>query len=85
MMPPKAAAIRGEQLALISGMVHDLETDKKIGDLLHILEGQEALFDEYEAANIKLAKRQYDRKTKVTKELAEEQARLTSEGYSTWV
>jgi carboxypeptidase Taq len=32
MMPPKSAAVRGEQTAVVSGILHGMETDSKIDE-----------------------------------------------------
>lgn len=36
-MPPKAAGLRGAQVALLSGLYHDRVTDERIGRWLELL------------------------------------------------
>ncbi|KAL0479140.1 hypothetical protein AKO1_008022 [Acrasis kona] len=85
MMPTKGSGARAEHLAEISGILHERETDPKIGELLTSLESELHTLDAYEAANVKLTRKDYDRKTKLSKDLAEKRAKLSSEGFNTWV
>ena len=45
LMPPKAAALRAEQLAWVSKTGHEATTDPRIGELLTELEAREDLND----------------------------------------
>ena len=45
LMPPKAAALRAEQLAWMSKTGHEATTDPRIGELLTELEGRDNLND----------------------------------------
>jgi carboxypeptidase Taq len=42
-------------------------------------------FNEYEMSNIKLIRKDYDKKVKVPTELVEESSRLNAEGFGLWV
>eukprot|EP01027_Heterolobosea_sp_BB2_P016604 GEZU01023617.1.p1 GENE.GEZU01023617.1~~GEZU01023617.1.p1 ORF type:complete len:514 (+),score=160.28 GEZU01023617.1:45-1586(+) len=89
MMPENAADARGEQMALMSGITHDMKTAKELGEYLNVLSSADEKelkteFNDFERATIRLAKKDYDRETKIPKELAEEVAKLSTEGYFTW-
>ena len=67
MMPPKAAALRGEQIAWISRESHKKKTSSRIGELLDELDGIDGLRD-IEIANIRLAREAYEKATKLPTE-----------------
>ena len=83
MMPPKAAAIRAEQLAWISKTGHEKITDPRIGELLDELETRNDL-DEIQAANIRLARNSYDKATKLPTEFVSEFAKHRSKAQFSW-
>ena len=64
LMPPKAAALRAEQLAWVSKTGHEATTAPRIGELLTELEAREDLND-VQAANVRLARDSYDKATKL--------------------
>ncbi len=65
MMPPKAAALRAEQISWISKTGHLKMTDSRIGELLGELETREDM-NEVQAGNVRLARDSYDKATKIT-------------------
>lgn len=82
-MPPKGAARRGQQLATLSGLAHEMFTTKEIGDLLEKLEGDTTLpFRELQ--NVKLTLKQYRKANKYTREFVEELSRCVSETFNAW-
>jgi carboxypeptidase Taq len=85
MLPAKSGKTRADQLKLLSGIQHDMETDPNIGILLEEIESSGQILGEYEAANVKLARKKYDKNVKISKELAEERAHLSSTGFVAWV
>jgi carboxypeptidase Taq len=91
MMPRKASDVRGKQMALIAGIQHGKETNPEIGKLLAVLEDSnnviavDSTLNQWEKANVRDARRNYTRATKITKELAQKEALLSSKGFSTWV
>ena len=88
-LPPGGAEHRGNQLAMLSGMTHDLATRPRIGELLSELEessdpGTEAS-PSPESANVREARRHYDRATKLPKALVEELSRTGTLALQAWV
>ncbi len=86
-MPSKAAEERGEQLATLARIQHELITSDELGRLLdelvpyaHSLDS-----DSTEARLILKAKRLYDKETKVPGEKVAEFARATTLGQEAWV
>ena len=83
MMPPKAAALRGEQIAWISRESHKKKTSSRIGELLDELDGIDGLRD-IEIANIRLAREAYEKATKLPTEFVSEMARHNSKALISW-
>jgi carboxypeptidase Taq len=83
LMPPKAAALRAEQLSWISKTGHVRLTDPRIGELLEELESGNGL-DEVQAANVRLARESYDKATKLPTEFVAEMAKHRSKAQISW-
>ncbi|QDU61511.1 Thermostable carboxypeptidase 1 [Planctomycetes bacterium Pan216] len=85
-MPPGGVEHRGNQLALLAGMIHEQRTDPKIGDLLGELEASDLTGkpDAVEAVNIRELRRVYDRATKLPRALVEEFAKTTTVAERCW-
>ena len=83
LMPPKAAALRAEQLAWISKTGHERLTDPRIGELLSELEGRDGM-DDVKAANVRLARESYDKATKLPTDFVEEMAKHRSKSLVSW-
>src|SRR5215204_2110592 len=79
-MPPKGAALRGEQMAFLAALSHQKFTDPKVGELLATVEGSDLVKDPESdaAANARELRRAYDRATKLPQSLVEELARVTT-------
>lgn len=82
MMPPKAAALRGEQQALVAGLAHEHISDPRIEGWLADLEGTE---DPVRAAAERNLGRTYRREKRVPADLVDALARAKSEGFGVWV
>src|SRR5690606_35531798 len=82
MMPPKAAALRGEQQALLSGFLHELVTDPRIEGWLATLEGAT---DPLKVACRRNLGRDYARERRVPAELVDRLARARSAGFAAWI
>ncbi|HEY1379675.1 MAG TPA: carboxypeptidase M32, partial [Gemmataceae bacterium] len=85
-MPRAGTAHRGEQMALLARLGHEMVTDPKIGELLADIEGTPLVADPASdaAANAREIRRTYDRATKLPKELVEELARVTTQAQGVW-
>ena len=82
-MPPGAVESRASQIAAMAGVLHDKSTDAEWGELLEQLSDGDS-FNDFQACNIREAKRDYDMETKVPKELVQEIAALASRGHHVW-
>jgi carboxypeptidase Taq len=85
-LPPAGAAFRAEQISLLAGLVHDKFTNPKIGELLSTIEGTDLVKDpdSIEAANIREIRKNYDKETKLPKELVEEFNETTALAHNEW-
>ncbi len=85
MMPPGGADLRADQLTLLSGMIHERNTDPRLGDLLGEAESDAAIAsDPIAQANLREARRDFDHATKLPKSLVEEMARCSAQGMNAW-
>jgi carboxypeptidase Taq len=85
-MPRQAATLRGDQMALLARLAHDLLTSRELGDLLAAVE-QSSLVAEAEsvpAVNVREIRRLHNRAVKIPKELVEELARVTTHAQQVW-
>ncbi len=86
-LPAGGAAHRADQMSLLAGMVHQQLTAPRLGDLIAALEtgdkpaGSNGVFE----ANVREARRRYDRLTKLPTRLVEELTRVTSLAQQNWV
>ena len=83
-LPERAVEERSEQLALIGGMTHGKAVRPEIGELLDALEAEGKL-EEKEKAYLRVARREFDRETKLPSSLVTELARQTSLSQAAWV
>jgi len=85
-MPPGATAARGQQLATLSKLSHQLLIDAEVGKLLTALDLESAPFapDSDEAALIKVTRRLYDRASKLPSDFVAAFAKLRTESQQRW-
>jgi carboxypeptidase Taq len=84
-MPAGGAALRGDQAGLMARLVHERATSARVGDLLAACEADGAVMgDGASAANVREARRDYDRATKLPTELVAELARVGSLAQEAW-
>lgn len=83
-MPEGSAAFRSRQLSTLSGMAHELFTDKAFGECLHTLADAKEL-NEKQQRNIKITLKEFDRATKFDTSFVMEKSRLISEAYQSWI
>ena len=79
-MPPGGIENRGNQLSLLAGLRHEKATDPRFGELLAAVEGSDLVGDPVSVAavNVRELRRNFDRATKLPKELVEELAKTTA-------
>lgn len=85
-MPPKGAAHRAEQMALVARLIHEKLTSPRLGELLAQAEaaGPKQPTDTPEAANLREIRRLYDLAVKLPASLVEELARVTTRAQGMW-
>jgi carboxypeptidase Taq len=85
-MPPGGAEVRSQQLSTVHRLFHEKITSPKIGRLLETLESEAASFepDSDDARLIKVARREYEKYTKVSSEWVSEFAQVTAMAFSVW-
>lgn len=85
-MPEYAAEDRGEQIATVEQILHNKATSDEIGSLLEELGpyAKQLDPDSDDARLLKVAKRNYDKQTKVPAEFVSEFARVSTVGQSVW-
>ncbi len=85
-MPRGGTEHRANQLSLLAGLGHQWATSQRIGDLLAQAESDE-LGDagDVRAVNVREARRDYDRATKLPQQLVEEITKTTSLAQQAWV
>lgn len=86
-MPPGGAEHRANQLALLAGMCHERATAPRMGELLDASAGASAAADPDSpaAANLREARRDFDRATKLPRRLVEELSRTCTLSQQAWV
>jgi carboxypeptidase Taq len=87
MMPPAAAGVRGEQLATITRIAHELFVSEEMEGLLEEIRPYEESLDpeSNEASIIRVARADWEKATRVPVELRAEMSRAGSDGYRTWL
>jgi carboxypeptidase Taq len=85
-MPRGGVGHRGEQMALLAGLVHDRATDPRIGELLSAVEASSMIADpeSVEAVNVRELRRDFDRETRLPRRLVEEMARVSALSSQAW-
>ncbi len=87
MMPPGGLVYRGEQLAQVASIAHELATSPRIAEWLAECESDIDLISDPtsgSAVNLREIRRDYDRNTKLPAELVAEVARVTSAAKAAW-
>jgi len=82
-MPAKGPAVRGEQLALMSKLLHARDTDPRVGEWLTTLE--EGDLDGVQSAAVRNLRRAYDRSVKVPEHLMVRLSKASSSGFGAWI
>ncbi len=82
-LPPKAAAARGEQLTLLTEILHERVVDPRVLRWIGELSASE--LNSTRAAGIRNLRRMVDREVRVPAELVARLARLQSDGFTAWI
>lgn len=86
-MPPAAAASRAEQAASLARVIHERNTDPRVGEWISACEADSALQadpDGPDARNIAEFRRAFDKQTKLPASLVSELARVGSQAQEAW-
>ncbi|GLR15908.1 carboxypeptidase M32 [Portibacter lacus] len=83
-LPKKGAAYRGQQIATLSGISHELFTDESFGKLLNELSSDPTL-DQKAAKNIKVTLKDYKQSTRFDEEFVIRKSNLVSAAYHAWL
>jgi carboxypeptidase Taq len=86
-MPPGGTEERGQQSATLGQIMHEKLTSDEVGQLIADLEDEvgDLNADTDEARSVKVAKRQYEKQTKVPLTLLMEFIKATTMAYEAWV
>src|SRR5438067_9720697 len=84
-MPPGGAGVRAEQLATLGRLAHEQFISDEIGNLLEELRGYEDSVDRDsdDASLVRVARRDYEKATRVPPELSAEITRVGSRAFTT--
>jgi len=87
MMPKAGAEARGNHMATLEKIIHEKFTSPEIGRLLEDLRDYEVSlpYDSDEASTIRIARREYEKATKLPPDLVVRLSRAQSEGFNTWL
>ncbi|MGN6493587.1 MAG: carboxypeptidase M32 [Agriterribacter sp.] len=83
-LPPKGAALRGQQMATLSEIAHDLFADASLGDLLNELAEAKELTAE-EQKNVSLTLEDYNKNKKYSAAFVRKMSEATSTAYHAWI
>jgi carboxypeptidase Taq len=84
MMPPASGPERSEQLATLERISHERATAPEVGEWLDELESGAVELTEVEQDIVRIARRDYDRATRVPTELAAKLAQASGAGQDAW-
>jgi carboxypeptidase Taq len=86
MLPSEAGEHRAEQIAYLSGVVHQRMTDPRVGEWLAILVDSDLAADPHgdSGTTIRQLKREFDKQTKLPQDLVEELSRVSVMGQRCW-
>jgi carboxypeptidase Taq len=84
-MPPKGVKQRSEQLALLASLIHERKTDPHIEELISkIKETELESLSEVDKRNLYLIEKEYEKQTRVPKELVEKIAKQETISTQIW-
>jgi carboxypeptidase Taq len=85
-MPPGGGPARARQMSTLRRITHQKATDPALGELLGELQpyGESLSYDSYEASLIRVARRDYERSTKVPTDFVARFSRHRAESFHAW-
>ncbi len=86
MIPPKGYEQRGAQTSYLEGVIHQKFTDPTIGEILAKIQNHSNFNEltDLEKRNIQLIQRDYDKETKIPKDLVEEMSKHGNKADQMW-
>jgi len=86
MLPANGHPARAAQMAAMTGVLHKMGVDRRIGEKLAVVEDSELVADpeSVEAVNIREWRRDYDQTVKIPAKLAKDMAQAAGEGHALW-
>jgi carboxypeptidase Taq len=84
MMPAQGGRERGEMLATVERLAHERFANAEVGAWIEQLEQAGGELDEIDRDVVRLARRDFDKRSRVPADLAAELARASSEGQAAW-
>ena len=83
LLPAEGGIQRSNQIAALASIGHEKMTDPRLGEIIEELAARNDL-DEHTAADVREAKRNYDKAVKIPKEIIAERAKACSMAQSAW-
>jgi carboxypeptidase Taq len=83
-MPEKGAGFRAQQMATLSGLVHEHFTDKDFGKILKKLNENPKKLNEKQKRNVAQTLKDYKKQKKYSREFVELLSKTTSECFQSW-
>jgi carboxypeptidase Taq len=84
LMPPGGAEARAAASATVARLMHERFVSREIGGLLESLDENDYDYDSFEASLLRVAKRDYEKATRVPPELTGEMRRSSAIGVAAW-
>lgn len=83
-LPPKGAALRGQQISTLSELAHGLFTDPDLGDLLHALADSPDLSED-QRRNVQLTREDYTRNQKYSSAFVRRLSDQVNRTFHSWI
>lgn len=83
-LPPKGGPIRGQQIATLSEIAHQLFTDEKMGDLLQELNSKQDL-NQKEKINVALSLDDFNKNNKLPTEFVRQMSEQVNKSFHAWI
>ncbi len=83
-LPPKGATIRGQQIATLSEIAHELFVDESLGNLLDNLKEKETT-DEIQRLNVEISQEDYSKQKKIPAEFVRTLSETVNKSFHSWM